>query len=448
MRVQYIQSACVVVEAQGVRVLCDPWLTDGAFYGSWFHYPTLKCTPEDFQDVDYIYISHVHPDHLDPGTLRRLPKSIPVLVHCYSEKFVLRTLEKLGFTDVREVGHRETMPLGSDFSLEILAADDCDPAVCGRFFGCRMPTPYTRTMQIDSMAVFHSDGHTIVNANDCHYALGRHNLDYVHSKNGEIDMLLVGYSGAGAYPQCFDNLSGEMKARKSADKRRQFLEQALDYVGHLRPRWFIPFAGQYVLGGRLAALNSHRGVPEIEDLPAELAPAVRERGLASEMVLLDPCESFDLDSGAASAVFHPPDSHGRQRYTETVLAAKLMAYEGEMSIPRDQWVDLTPRLAAAQARMHQYQQRYEYFPQTNLYLDSGQEDLYSIPFDKGEVRRVPRGSECEPFVRVGLDYTLLDMILNRRAHWDNAEIGSHLRFFRSPDVYDRAVPFLMSRLHC
>src|SRR5438046_478470 len=100
MKVTYISSACVVVEQAGKRVLCDPWLTDGAYYGSWYHYPPLTVTPEDFADVDYVFISHVHPDHLDVATLKRLPRSLPLLIHDYEEKFVLRIVQGLGFTNV------------------------------------------------------------------------------------------------------------------------------------------------------------------------------------------------------------------------------------------------------------------------------------------------------------------------------------------------------------
>ena len=32
MKVEYLTSACVVVEHDGIRVLCDPWLTDGVYY--------------------------------------------------------------------------------------------------------------------------------------------------------------------------------------------------------------------------------------------------------------------------------------------------------------------------------------------------------------------------------------------------------------------------------
>lgn len=41
MKVTNIASATVVIEHNGTRVLCDPWLSEGIYYGSWFHYPPL-----------------------------------------------------------------------------------------------------------------------------------------------------------------------------------------------------------------------------------------------------------------------------------------------------------------------------------------------------------------------------------------------------------------------
>ena len=101
MRLQYIASACVLVEACGVRVLCDPWIVDGCYGGAWYHNPPLKVTPEDFHDVEYVYISHCHPDHLDVKTLERLSRATVILMARYDEslrKPMALRLRGMGFT--------------------------------------------------------------------------------------------------------------------------------------------------------------------------------------------------------------------------------------------------------------------------------------------------------------------------------------------------------------
>ena len=37
----YYYSACVGIRMEGLSVLCDPWFSDGAYYGSWYQYPKL-----------------------------------------------------------------------------------------------------------------------------------------------------------------------------------------------------------------------------------------------------------------------------------------------------------------------------------------------------------------------------------------------------------------------
>jgi len=36
----------------------------------------------------------------------------------------------------------------------------------------------------------------------------------------------------------------------------------------------------------------------------------------------------------------------------------------------------------------------------------------------------------------------------RYAHWNNAEIGSHLNFYRKPDTFERNVHGSMNYFHC
>ena len=62
MKLTYLKSAGVLIENNSTKILCDPWLVDGEYYGSWVHYPPPDFVPEDFNDVDYIYISHIHLD--------------------------------------------------------------------------------------------------------------------------------------------------------------------------------------------------------------------------------------------------------------------------------------------------------------------------------------------------------------------------------------------------
>jgi UDP-MurNAc hydroxylase len=443
MKVQYISSACVLIEHGGVRILCDPWLTDGIYYGSWYHYPILTVSPEDFNDVDYIYLSHVHPDHSDVASLKRLRRDIPVLILEYEEKFLLRMIKQAGFENVIEVPHRLSFQFTPNFSIEIFAADNCDPTLCERWWSCQYAGQPSRTLQIDSLAVFSGGERIVVNNNDCPFPLSKGVCEYIMQKYGSVDFLLTGYMGAGPYPQCFDHFDEKTKLEKAETKKKQFLNQAISYIKALKPTYFLPFAGQYTLGGGLHSLNPFRGLPELEDLSELFPPLLHQHGLASQMTLLNSREWFDVELEQTSAPFEPPDPKQREQYVQSVLSKKKYSYEISSPPSFDSFQE---PLSLAHEHMRKKQKQYDFFTDTKVYLDIGEDRFYCIPFnDNGVVQSVREMQQ--PFVRIRLHPGLLEMILKREAHWNNAEIGSHLSLYRDPEKFERGIYHFLSYLN-
>ena len=77
MKLQYFYSSTVSLTDDDVKILCDPWLTGGEYYGSWAQYPKYNFEPNYFHDFDFIYVSHIHGDHFSYKTMSKLNKNIP-----------------------------------------------------------------------------------------------------------------------------------------------------------------------------------------------------------------------------------------------------------------------------------------------------------------------------------------------------------------------------------
>ena len=101
--------------------------------------------------------------------------------------------------------------------INIIAADNCNPEICGKLFGCAFLGSKYGASQIDTMAVIDNKKQVIVNTNDCPFEIAEKTARIISKEYKKIDLLLVGYSGASSYPQCF-NFS-EKETKIEANKR-------------------------------------------------------------------------------------------------------------------------------------------------------------------------------------------------------------------------------------
>ncbi|HEX7378198.1 MAG TPA: MBL fold metallo-hydrolase [Pirellulales bacterium] len=448
MEVRLLKSASVLIAARGVKLLCDPWLVDGEYFGSWAHYPPYDFDVADFADLDFIYISHIHPDHFSRKTLSLLPRHVPVLIHAYATPFLRTNIESLGFR-VHELPHRRRTHLKNGVHINILAADNCDPALCGRFFGCAQVEKTFGSTQIDSLAVIDDGRYVVLNVNDCPFELARASLALVGEQYAAIDLLLTGYAGAGPWPQCFPQLPRDERDRAAAAKKRQFLEQAEAFVNTTKPKHYLPFAGTYTLAGKLARLNAHRGVPELD----EARDFFRRAGSPidpgrSRCVALAAGARLDLAGGDCGEQYVPVDRAAKARYIDEVLAARPLDYEACRPPDMAELKALAPQ---AYQRLERRRRQLGFHSPTKVYISLGDALAARLSLAGEGIDFVAEESaeEEERFVLFRADPRLLLWLLKgpRFAHWNNAEIGSHLELERRPNTFERGLYHLMCWFH-
>lgn len=444
MKIRYIKSACVAVESKGVKILTDPWLIDGEYYGSWHHYPPLEFDKEYFDDVDYIYVSHIHPDHFSKKSFELLRKDIPVLIHQYAMPFLKKNIEMLGFK-VTELPHAQKIELKNGVSINILAADNCNPELCAKFMGCGILETKFKSTQIDSLCVIDDGEFRLMNTNDCPYGLAKEAVAAAKERYETIDFLLVGYAGAGPYPQCFE-LDEEERRRAENGKKMQFLNQAENYLELVKPRYFMPFAGTYTLGGKLSSLHQLRGVPELEEAGEYFSQSERVRQLDSKLVLLNTYEYFDLQQEKPSREYEPIDLEDKQEYIEEVLSKKLLDYETDEQPKSQEIWELIP---SAYERMEKKRKSINFSTQTKVLLDLSDGSFAKVNMDGSGFEKVQDYEHLDSYIIYKLDPKLLKRILKgpRYAHWNNAEIGSHIRYTRKPNSFERALHHSMNFFH-
>lgn len=122
-RVTYVGHATVLVEIDSIRLLTDPVLRRRI--GPLRRHGAAP-DPRLTEEVDAVLISHLHHDHADVPSLRRLSRTVPVLAAPGAGDF----LNRLGFSDVRELTPGDSDDVGG---VRITATDANHPAGGRRF---------------------------------------------------------------------------------------------------------------------------------------------------------------------------------------------------------------------------------------------------------------------------------------------------------------------------
>jgi UDP-MurNAc hydroxylase len=171
---------------------------------------------------------------------------------------------------------------------------------------------------LDSLAAFEADGQTILNAND---ALAVKSVVNVLPSIGQVDLLMGHYGGAGPFPQCFADLSDKDKDAKGRMLAEGFLHRLTAAAKAVTARYVMPFAGQYVLGGRLAQLNRFRSVVPLSEALDWVA-----RNTDATPIAMAPFSSFDVTTGVVEKAWEEPPADGVEAYISRI-SGHLFPYE-------------------------------------------------------------------------------------------------------------------------
>ena len=224
MRATSLGHAGILIETTGGSIVCDPWFLP-QFFGSWFVFPRNdRLDPELLGRVctpDYLYISHIHADHLDEDWLREhMSKDVQVLLPGFPTAELERTLAELGFHRFIRTSDQQELELG-----------------CGLTIAIHTETSITDGPGGDSALVVSDGTARLVNQNDCR----TNDLDALR-RHGHVDLHWLQYSGAIWYPMVYEETPEEMRRLVDAKVESQ-TTRALRYVESIDAGAVVPSAG-------------------------------------------------------------------------------------------------------------------------------------------------------------------------------------------------------------
>ncbi len=297
MKIQLVSHASVVITCGDTKIWTDPWLVSKAFNDSWSLWPPPEFSPSVLEGVEYLWISHEHPDHLNFPTLASLPahfrENVTLLFQDNNPERIFAALRKLGFRKFLVLPHRSITKLDAKTSIYCY-----------------------RVATLDSCLGVMSDSQTVLDVNDARI----NHADYGRILNdiGPVDVVLNQFSIA-----VKDAVADY--ARQAPAAAQNVLESvSADHRG-LRARVTLPFASFMYFS---SIDNAHMNA--FSNKPRDVFEFCRNQG--QQVVVLYPGDEYVVNQTHDSSI-------ALSRYEKAYSELQAIAYDIPPVVPFSQLVD-------------------------------------------------------------------------------------------------------------
>ena len=264
MEINHISNSFINVKVNESVITCDPWVGNTTC-NAWLAYPLYNNQKSILNKIkpNFIYISHLHGDHLHLPTLSKYKKkNTIVIIKKFNNSRLKNEIEKSGLTKIIELDAWKKYKLNKDLSV------------------CIIPQLSSNTDEIEEQINYDLDTSILIQSNktgkvffnNVDNPLSIKDLKKIkkHSKkifNSEIDITCFGVGAASEYPHCFTNINREKEKKKIIQNSLKKLKQKLNV---LKPKVFFPAGGSYLIYGKFSNLNKFIAQPTFRQIRDQL----------------------------------------------------------------------------------------------------------------------------------------------------------------------------------
>jgi UDP-MurNAc hydroxylase len=283
MKITHFNNSFILVSSQGERIVCDPWVGKANSSG-WQSFPEFsdQALRKLLADVRWVYLSHLHDDHFHPDTLRScglLDREF--IIKRFQSPVLKERLKRLGVTRIHEVDPFTVRQFGP-FELSIF------PQMTSNSSGLEDDVNY----DLDTSIAIKAEGAVFFNQVDNPLSLQdlTRIRDFMSEQLGAIDVACIMSGAASEYPHLFLGID------QAAEKRRivgRSLTDLGEWLRLLKPRYFFPAGGTYLIPGWMAVYNDNIAQPD----SAEISRYVADAGLPVQVCALEGGHFIEIRAG-------------------------------------------------------------------------------------------------------------------------------------------------------
>lgn len=435
MKIRSLNNATVLVDFVNIVMLIDPWLIGNLYKGAWSPYAKLKDLGF-LKTVDVVFISHIHEDHWDVETLDLIPKTVKILIPRMKVNGVIeRRLKERGFLSISMLDLDTDVVLDENITIKVISPLNSFAQDLGR---------YEDNYELDATNIDTSLLITDKKSKSSHLFLCD-NTPYdtvrlVNSVNIELTTLWYPFNSyAQDYPLCYSNLSDSEKKEIHNEMHEKRIISTVAAINSLKPKYFFPHSADFVLNG-----------PHAE----EFATYVNEDFMDRERVAVKYGAYLPQDTQSCSEVLNAGDEM-LVNDNDIVIHRKLYEWtksEPSLKLPElnaEPYVDLKSTLSQAFSGMVERVSRFgvDIKETSDWVIIINAESLRSFFC----FRLLQLFDALDLTGRKVLEISLTDKqiaaLLSRELHWNNAMIGCHLKFSRSPNQFCQPLYKALNFLH-
>jgi L-ascorbate metabolism protein UlaG (beta-lactamase superfamily) len=430
MRLRYVANACFLVTlASGRRILTDPWF-EGPCQQTWWNFPPVPRALADavrLSRPDFLYISHLHHDHLHAKTLAAFDRETPVIIGAMNTPNLKAALAAAGFRNVIETPFEARSRLPGDDAEVVLFKD---------FHGNTLGDGTQVAYDLDtSLYLFDSDGTRLFLGVD--NTLLPADAARIAAEYGVPDIAQLPYASASLFPMAMADYDAAKKGEASAALRARTAANFRELTRALGPKRVIPAGGEYVLGGPPAVLSQFLPQPLEADLRRELDSV----GLGVALAKLYPGDELDSATLAVTcdhrSCWRGFGDAERTRYALT-LANEAPSFT-ELRLPHDLAFDWARALKKCAANYAARRAKIGFQPAMDVYLDARNCDgqsrfLFGFALDS-DACGFCDAEGTRPRLTYRLDERLLFCLVTGLVSWNAMEASALIEISREPDVY-------------
>jgi len=219
-KIRFFNHAFIKVYGNNFSFATDPWALGPAFNtGWWLKNKTKNDWIEELNNCSFVYVSHNHPDHLHPLTLKKVRKDMNFVVPSFLTDSTGTYLEDLGFKNIHRLKFaHEYKLINTNLILSILKSGD---------------------FREDSGIYFSNGDFT------CLFDVDSNSINF--NRFPEVDFYASSFAGgASGYPIMFENFKSSEKS-KILNRNKLFIREKKKKVfEQTKTSFFMPYAGFFV----------------------------------------------------------------------------------------------------------------------------------------------------------------------------------------------------------